>query len=336
METTAVRELVQVADVRKYFRVKKGFGFSKAWLKAVDGVSFDISPGEILSLVGESGCGKSTLGRIVLNLLRPTGGRVFFEGRDLESLSRDEMRAARERMQIIFQNPYSSLNPRMRIRDILLEPIRTHRPDAARSEMEDTAAALLLKVGMGPDAMSRFPHEFSGGQRQRIGIARAIALNPDLVVCDEPLSALDVSIRSQVINLLCDLKEELGLTYLFISHDLSIVRYLSDRICVMYLGKIVEMGTNEAIFETPLHPYTKSLISSAPIPNPRMRGRERILLEGEIPSPIDPPSGCRFRTRCPIAQAVCAEREPLLEAKRPGFSEREHSAACHFAREKEI
>ena len=319
-------ELLRVEGVKKYFRVKRGLGFSKAWLKAVDGVSFGIGRGEILSLVGESGCGKSTLGRIALNLIAPTAGRVFFEGAELTGLSEEQMRPLRERMQIIFQNPYSSLNPRMRIRDILMEPLTTHRALTSRLELERTAAGLLEKVGMRGDALTRFPHEFSGGQRQRIGIARAIALQPDLVVCDEPLSALDVSIRSQVINLLCALKEELGLTYLFISHDLSVVRYLSDRICVMYLGRIVETGTSGEVFGNPLHPYTQSLIAATPIPNPHLRGRQRVLLQGEIPSPIAPPSGCRFRTRCRMAKPLCAEAEP------PEPTGRKHAAACHFNR----
>lgn len=319
-----MKYLVRAEGIRKFFRVKRGLGFSKTWLKAVDGVSFGIEPGEILSLVGESGCGKSTLGRIVLNLIPPTEGRVFFGDVELTGLPTEKMRNLRERMQIVFQNPYSSLNPRMRIRDILAEPLTTHRALSQR-ELDDKVAWLLERVGMRPESLSRFPHEFSGGQRQRIAIARAIALEPNLIVCDEPLSALDVSIRSQVINLLCELKDELGLTYLFISHDLSVVRYLSDRICVMYLGKIVETGTGTDIFDDPLHPYTQSLIAAAPIANPHMRDRARVLLTGEIPSPINPPSGCRFRTRCRMAQSICAQQDP------PEVTGRKHQAACHFA-----
>lgn len=319
-----MKYLVRAEGIRKFFRVKKGLGFSKAWLKAVDGVSFGIRQGEILSLVGESGCGKSTLGRIVLNLIPPTEGRVFFGDVELTELPKEKMRDLRARMQIVFQNPYSSLNPRMRIRDILAEPLTTHLVLGQR-ELDDRAARLLERVGLRPESLSRFPHEFSGGQRQRIAIARAIALEPSLIVCDEPLSALDVSIRSQVINLLCELKDELGLTYLFISHDLSIVRYLSDRICVMYLGKIVETGTCDDIFGDPLHPYTQSLIAAAPIANPHMRDRARVLLTGEIPSPITLSLGCRFRTRCRMAQSICAQHEP------PEVTGHVHQAACHFA-----
>lgn len=317
--------LVEVRDLYKDFPVRSGLGMRHSRLRAVDGVTFDIQRGEILSLVGESGCGKSTLGRLVLNLIQPSGGSVVFDGRDIARLGPNDMRQLRSRMQIIFQDPYSSLNPRMRILDILSEPLKTHGDRKNREQIREIAADLLGKVGLRPEALSRFPHEFSGGQRQRIGIARAIALQPELIVCDEPLSALDVSIRSQVINLLCGLKNELSLTYLFISHDLSVVRYISDRICVMYLGKIVEIGKSEEIFSNPLHPYTKSLISAVPLPDPHKRDRERIILQGEIPSPINPPSGCRFRTRCPIAQDLCAKEEPLLP------NTQRHGAACHFS-----
>lgn len=316
--------LLEVRDVRKFFPFKTGFGKPTAHLRAVDGVNFGIRRGEIFSLVGESGCGKSTLGRVVLNLLPATAGTVFFKGRDIASLSSAELRALRAKMQIIFQDPYSSLNPRMRILDILAEPLVTHRTAHSRAELTRIASGLLEKVGMRPESLTRFPHEFSGGQRQRIGIARAIALDPELIVCDEPLSALDVSIRSQAINFLIELKEQLALTYLFISHDLSVVRYISDRICVMYLGKIMEIGTSDEIFGNPLHPYTRSLIESVPIPDPRLRGRKKTLPLGEMPSPLDPPSGCRFRTRCPSAREICAIDEPMPP------DERSHSAACHF------
>lgn len=319
--------LLALRGVRKYFPFKGGFGQPAANLRAVDGVDVAIRRGEILSLVGESGCGKSTLGRVALNLLPATAGEVLYRGRDIASLSEAEMRALRARMQIVFQDPYASLNPRMRILDILAEPLVTHRVTRDRAEIARVAAGLLEEVGMRPEALSRFPHEFSGGQRQRIGIARAIALRPELIVCDEPLSALDVSIRSQVINLLLSLRKELDLTYLFISHDLSVVRCISDRICVMYLGKLMEIGTSGEIFENPLHPYTKSLIAAVPVPDPRRRDRERVLLRGDLPSPFAPPSGCRFRTRCPIARDVCAANEP------PPPGEGRHSAACHFAGE---
>jgi len=318
--------LLEARHLRKIFPVKTGFGKPSARLQAVDGVDFAIRRGEVFSLVGESGCGKSTLGRVVLNLLPATEGQVLYRGRDVASLPSAEMRALRAKMQIVFQDPYSSLNPRMRVLDILAEPFLTHRVARGRAELTRLAAALLEKVGLRPEALSRFPHEFSGGQRQRIGIARAIALNPELIVCDEPLSALDVSIRSQAINFLLELKEQMQLTYLFISHDLSVVRYISDRICVMYLGKIMEIGTSEEVFGDPLHPYTQSLIESVPIPDPRMRGRKRTLPRGDLPSAIDPPSGCRFRTRCPIAREICAASEPT-----PPY-ENIHSAACHFAR----
>lgn len=305
--------------------MRGGFGARSLRLRAVDGVTFSIRRGEILSLVGESGCGKSTLGRLILNLIPPTAGEVVYDGANLGDLTDSQMRSLRSRMQIIFQDPYSSLNPRMRVIDILAEPITTHGVAKDQGEIREIAAMLLANVGMRPESLTRFPHEFSGGQRQRIGIARAIALRPELVVCDEPLSALDVSIRAQVINLLRELKKNFSLTYLFISHDLSVVRHISDRICVMYLGRIVETGTPDELFSNPLHPYTKSLISAVPVPDPRRRGRARTLLQGEMPSPIDPPSGCTFRTRCPIAFERCASDVPA-----PPVDGR-HSAACHLA-----
>ncbi|MDL2263514.1 ABC transporter ATP-binding protein [Synergistaceae bacterium OttesenSCG-928-I11] len=319
--------LVRVRNIYKHFRVKGGLFLRSRWLRAVDGVSLSVRRGETLGIVGESGCGKSTLARLMLNLIEPTSGDIVFRNANLADLDEREMREMRRRMQIVFQNPYSSLDPRMRIADIVSEPLRAHGIVTTAPEAERTAGELLSMVGIGSEALHRFPHEFSGGQRQRIGIARAIALRPDLVVCDEPLSALDVSIRSQVINLLCELKRELSLTYLFISHDLSVVRYISDRICVMYLGKIVETGRTEEIFENPLHPYTRSLIDAAPLANPHMRNRPRTILEGELPSAIDPPSGCRFRTRCAAAADICAAQEP------PAPKGSKHSAACHFSEE---
>lgn len=325
MPDSARENLLEMRRVYKYFPFRTGFGKTPADLRAVDGVDVTIRRGEILSLVGESGCGKSTLGRVALNLLPVTKGKVLYRGLDIASLPEARMRALRAKMQIIFQDPYSSLNPRMRILDILAEPLVTHRVAKGRAELARTAASLLEEVGMRPEALSRFPHEFSGGQRQRIGVARAIALRPELVVCDEPLSALDVSIRSQVINLLVSLKKSLDLTYLFISHDLSVVRCISDRICVMYLGKLMEIGTSREIFGNPLHPYTKSLISAVPLPDPHRRGRARVLLRGDLPSPFSPPSGCRFRTRCPDARDICAADEPAAP------DETRHSAACHFA-----
>lgn len=320
-----MKNLVEVHNLSKHFPARGRFGARSLRLRAVDGVTFTIRRGEILSLVGESGCGKSTLGRLILNLLPPTAGEVVYDGKRLGDLTDSQMRALRGKMQIIFQDPYSSLDPRMRIIDILAEPLTTHGVAKDRDEIREIAAKLLSNVGMRPESLTRFPHEFSGGQRQRIGIARAIALRPELVVCDEPLSALDVSIRAQVINLLRELKEAFSLTYLFISHDLSVVRYISDRVCVMYLGRIVETGTSDEIFSNPLHPYTKSLISAVPLPDPRRRRRERVILQGEMPSPIDPPSGCTFRTRCPIATERCASHVPTPP------SDGIHSAACHFA-----
>jgi oligopeptide transport system ATP-binding protein len=322
-----VIDLIEVRKICKDFPVRGGF-FSvskRSWLRAVDSVSLGIRRGEILSLVGESGCGKSTLGRLILNLIPPTSGEVIYDGRNLSGLPEKEMREARRKMQIIFQDPYSSLNPRMRVLDILAEPLVTHGAAKSPPEIREMTSRVMRRVGLRSDALRRFPHEFSGGQRQRIGIARAIALEPELIVCDEPLSALDVSVRSQVINLLCELKNELALTYLFISHDLSVVRYLSDRICVMYLGRIVETGGSDEIFSNPMHPYTRSLISAVPVPDPRRRNRERIILKGEMPSPVDPPSGCAFRTRCPEAAGICSAERPVLPDA-PG-----HAAACHFA-----
>lgn len=311
------RPLVAVRDLVKHFPVEN----SDDVLRAVDGVSFEIRSGETLGLVGESGCGKSTVGRCVLRLYEPTSGEVRFDGRNILEMPAAEMQNLRREMQIIFQDPYASLNPRLSILSIVSEPLKIHGV-ANKTEQKDRVADLLKKVGLDPNYMNRYPHEFSGGQRQRLGIARALALNPTLIVCDEPVSALDVSVQAQVVNLLQDLQSEFGLTYLFISHGLAVVEHISDRVAVMYLGKIVEIADAKDLYAEPLHPYTKALLSAIPIPDPRQK-RERIVLTGDVPTPINPPSGCRFRTRCPWAIDDCAKVVPELREIRPG-----HVAAC--------
>lgn len=315
--------LVEIQNLKKYYPIKKGI-LSKTvgHVKAVDGLNFSIYPGETISLVGESGCGKSTTGRAIVKLDPPTEGKVLFEGKDMATIQNKELRKIRTDMQIIFQDPYSSLNPRKRIGDLLAEPLIAHQL-ATKEEASKKVDRMLEIVGLTKFHKSRYPHEFSGGQRQRVGIARALMLNPKLIVCDEPVSALDVSIQAQVLNLLRDLQKEFNLTYLFIAHGLGAVKYISDRIAVMYLGKIVEIGKTEEIFKNPKHPYTKVLLSAYPIPNPHLRNRERIVVEGDVPSPANPPKGCRFHTRCPMVQAICKEKEPLLNAT-------DHSVACHF------
>jgi oligopeptide/dipeptide ABC transporter ATP-binding protein len=310
-------ELVRVRRLVKHFAVEG----SDDLVRAVDGVTFEILRGETLGLVGESGCGKSTVGRCLLRLIEPTSGEVVFDDRNVLTLGRRELRELRKQMQIIFQDPYASLNPRMSVRDIVSEPLVVHGL-GNKEERRERVAELLRKVGLDPDYMNRYPHEFSGGQRQRIGVARALALHPKLIVADEPVSALDVSVQAQVVNLLQDLQQEFGLTYLFISHGLAVVEHISTRVAVMYLGRIVEVASAVDLYSQPLHPYTQALLSAIPIPDPR-RKRERIMLEGDVPTPINPPSGCRFRTRCPAAISECAQIDPDLREVSPG-----HTVAC--------
>ena len=309
--------LVSVRGLVKHFPVEG----SDDVVRAVDGVSFDIFAGETLGLVGESGCGKSTVGRCVLRLIEPTAGQITFAGQDVLSLDKKRLRQLRREMQIIFQDPYASLNPRMKVGDIIAEPLVIHNIGKA-GDRKDEVAGLLKRVGLDPDYMNRYPHEFSGGQRQRIGVARALALNPKLIVADEPVSALDVSVQAQVVNLLQELQEEFKLTYLFISHGLAVVEHISTRVAVMYLGRIVEIADAAELYARPLHPYTQALLSAIPIPDPRQK-RKRIILQGDVPTPINPPSGCRFRTRCPLAIEECAHIDPELREVSPG-----HHVAC--------
>jgi oligopeptide/dipeptide ABC transporter ATP-binding protein len=318
--------LLETRGLRTTFEVKRGMFGAKGVVKAVDGVSLAVRAGETLGLVGESGCGKSTLGRTVLRLIDPSEGTVTFEGRDITRLSQSELRPLRRRMQMIFQDPYASLNPRMRVREIVGEALDIHGLGKAGSERGDRVEALLKRVGLRPDQGARYPHEFSGGQRQRVGIARALAVEPRFIVADEPISALDVSIQAQIVNLLKDLQEELGLTYLFVAHDLKIVEYLSHRVAVMYLGRVVEESGSAGLYAEPLHPYTKALLSAVPIPDPA-RPRRRLVLTGDVPSPINPPPGCTFHPRCPIAKkGLCDVEAPALRALRDG-----HHVACHLA-----
>jgi oligopeptide transport system ATP-binding protein len=325
MSTTAATPLLQVKNLVKHFPIRSGLlQRVRDHVQAVDGVSFDLEAGETLGVVGESGCGKSTTGRCILRLIEPSSGEVWFEGRNVTTLDKDSLRAVAREMQIIFQDPYASLNPRMTVGAIIGEGLVIHRMAANAKEVEDRVAKLLQTVGLSPDYMRRYPHEFSGGQRQRIGIARALAVNPRLVICDEAVSALDVSIQAQVINLLEDLQQEFNLTYLFIAHDLSVVEHISRRVAVMYLGRIVEIAPSRELYTTPKHPYTEALLSAVPIPDPTVK-RKRIVLQGDVPSPIHPPSGCHFHPRCARAQAQCKTEAPVLREMAPG-----HTAACHF------
>ncbi len=320
--------LLKVDDLKMHFPIFRGvFQRQVGAVHAVDGVSFEVMRGETLGLVGESGCGKSTTGRTVLQLYKPTAGNVIFEGVNLVGLKNEDMRKTRRRVQMIFQDPYASLNPRMTVADIVAEPLMVHNVGTGK-EIQERVAHLLELVNLNPAFATRYPHEFSGGQRQRIGIARALALQPSFIVCDEPISALDVSIQAQVVNLLEELQEQFNLTYLFIAHDLSMVRHISKRIAVMYLGVIMELAERDELYLNPLHPYTQALLSAVPIPDPIADAkRKRVILEGDVPSPVNPPSGCRFRTRCPIADKVCAESRPDFREVTPG-----HFVACHLVK----
>ena len=327
--------IIEVRDLVKHYPVTQGVVFKKTigHVKAVDGVSFELKAGETLGVVGESGCGKSTLARVLMNLEKPTAGQVLYKGQDISKLSGGALRRLRRQIQLVMQDPYTSLNPRMTVGDLIGEPFEIHSEVAPRGSRRGKVKELLDLVGLNPEHINRYPHQFSGGQRQRIGIARALALRPEVIVCDEPVSALDVSIQAQVMNLLEKLQAELGLSYVFIAHDLSVVRHLSDRVAVMYLGKMVEVGTEDEIYERPTHPYTQALLSAVPVPDPTVRENKAIIrLQGDVPSPVSPPSGCRFRTRCWKAQDVCAQEVPLLEI-RPGS---DHPSACHFAEKREI
>jgi oligopeptide transport system ATP-binding protein len=322
---TETAPLLSVRNLKKHYGISGGLlGRTQAAVRAVDGVSLDIQPGETLGLVGESGCGKSTSGRCMMRLIEPTSGEIWFQGRDVTTLEGNALRALRRDMQIIFQDPFASLNPRHTVADIIGEALVIHKLAGNRARRQDRVVELLEVVGLRPDHRTRFPHEFYGGQRQRIGIARALAVEPKLIVCDEPVSALDVSIQAQVINLLEDLQERFNLTYLFIAHDLSVVEHISDRVAVMYLGRVVEIASARALYENPLHPYTEALLSAVPIPDPKLK-RKRVLLKGELPNPMNPPSGCHFHTRCPIAEPRCSVEVPTLEIAAEG-----HAVACHL------
>ena len=324
---TSQEILLRVDRLVNYFPIQRGIIFQKqvGAVRAVDDISFNIYRGETLGLVGESGCGKSTTGRTILQLYRPTSGHVYYDGQDLVDIKGEKLRAMRKRMQMIFQDPYASLNPRMTVGEIIGEPLVIHNV-AKGKEMQERVEDLLKLVGLNPAFANRYPHEFSGGQRQRIGVARALALQPNLIVCDEPISALDVSIQAQVVNLLEDLQRDFNLTYLFIAHDLSMVKHISDRVAVMYLGIIAELTSRDELYAHPLHPYTQALLSAVPIPDPvAEEKRQRIILQGDVPSPVNPPSGCRFRTRCPLATTICAEARPELREVSPG-----HFVACHL------
>lgn len=325
-DASTAKTLVEVKDIKKYFPIRKGF-FNKqvGAVQALDGINLTIYEGETLGLVGESGCGKSTLGRVMLRLLSATSGKVIFDGQSVLDSSASDMKKLRKQMQIVFQNPYASLDPRMTVAQIVAEPLEVHGV-ARGAELREKVYGLLKLVGLSQEMANRYPHEFSGGQRQRIGIARALALRPRLIVADEPVSALDVSVQAQILNLLIDLRAEFNLTYLLVAHNLDVVRYISDRIAVMYLGRIVELGECGDVYRRPLHPYTQALISAAPVPDPDYDRTHRIVLQGDLPSPANPPAGCRFHTRCPIAQDNCRKDDPALREITPG-----HFSACHYA-----
>jgi oligopeptide transport system ATP-binding protein len=325
----ASKTLVDVRDLKMHFPLTQGILFQRVigYIRAVDGVSFSIERGQTMGLVGESGSGKTTIGRTIVRLYKPTAGQILFGDKDLAIMGGEELRLARQRVQMIFQDPFASLNPRYTIGSLIAEPMHIYKV-ASGAEIRDRTAELLNVVGLRPEYIDRYPHEFSGGQRQRIAVARALSINPEFVIADEPVSALDVSIRAQVLNLLQRLQQQFNLTYLFVSHDLSVVRHVADRIAVMYLGKIVELSDRDELYAAPKHPYTKALLSAIPIPDPQIeKRRKRIILSGDLPSPINIPSGCRFHTRCPMAQQICREVEPVYEAKEG----REHYAACHFS-----
>ncbi len=331
---TAAEALVQVQDLKVHFPIRRGLLKRQVGaVQAVDGVSFNVYRGETLGLVGESGCGKSTTGLAMLRLLDISSGHILFNDRDLSTLSRNDLRMSRKHMQMVFQDPYSSLNPRMTVGSIIIEPLNVHQV-GLRGERRQRVQELMQLVGLNPSFINRYPHEFSGGQRQRIGLARALATSPSFIVADEPISALDVSIQAQVVNLMADLRSRLGLTYLMVSHDLSMVRYISDRVAVMYLGRIVEIGDRDPVFDAPRHPYTRALLSAIPTPDPkRERARQRIVLHGDVPNPADPPSGCRFHPRCPLATSICREADPQLrdpDSASP-LTRASHFTACHHA-----
>jgi oligopeptide transport system ATP-binding protein len=331
----AAKPILQVRDLVKHFPLTQGIVFKRqiGAVQAVDGVSFDLQQGETLGVVGESGCGKSTLAKLLMVLERPTSGSVLYKGEDIYQARGKDFKRMRRNIQIVLQDPYSSLNPRMTVGDIVGEPFDIHPEVAPKGERRRRVQELLEVVGLNPEHINRYPHQFSGGQRQRIGIARGLALRPEIIICDEPVSALDVSVQAQVMNLLEGLQNDFGLSYIFIAHDLSVVRHIADRVAVMYLGRIVEIGTDSDIYEHPTHPYTQALLSAVPVPNPEGReNRERILLSGDVPSPANPPSGCRFRTRCWKAQQKCAVEVPLL-IERPAHP---HPSACHFAEERAV
>jgi oligopeptide transport system ATP-binding protein len=335
MNPTVTEPILQVQNLVKHFPVQLGAVFKRTvgHVRAVDGVSFDLRRGETLGVVGESGCGKSTLAQVLMRLEPPTAGAVRFHGEDIFGKRGKDLKALRRQIQIVLQDPYTSLNPRMTVGDIVGEPFEIHAEVAPKGDRRRKVQELLDVVGLNPEHINRYPHQFSGGQRQRIGIARALALRPEVIICDEPVSALDVSIQAQVMNLLGDLQAEFGLSYIFIAHDLSVVRHLSDRVAVMYLGKLVELGTEDEIYNRASHPYTQALLSAVPVPDPSVRARrQRIRLTGDVPSPVNPPSGCRFRTRCWKATEICAEEEPALEVRQGGH----HPSACHHAEEQHL